>query len=111
MGAQHALGYVVKDFADGWIYCPTLEAANREAEGAGNLVAAVADVFPVYIRERSRILSNAACYLGLARRLAYVSHDGGRGYRLARKAEQLDLARLRSSWAPIRAAVAKGVQS
>lgn len=40
--AHHDLGrpvaYRVKDFADGWILCHTLEHAQREAEGAGNLI-------------------------------------------------------------------------
>ena len=28
----------VKDFADGWILCNTLKQAQKEAEGAGNLI-------------------------------------------------------------------------
>jgi len=32
------VAYRVKDFADGWILCDTMKAAQKEAEGAGNLI-------------------------------------------------------------------------
>jgi hypothetical protein len=100
-----ALGWMVKDFADGWIFCRTHEEAAREAGGAGNLVAAVEDLYPVYRRERARLLSNARCHHGLAKRFSHFADV--RGYLGARDAERRELARLRAAWAPIRAVVAK----
>jgi len=64
-------------------------------------------IYPVYVQERARLVSNAACMLRCARQYGPHASDGGRGYRLARKAEQRDLAALRRNWAPVRAAITK----
>jgi hypothetical protein len=37
-GPAQPVAWRVKDFADGWILCHTLAEAQREAQGAGNLV-------------------------------------------------------------------------
>lgn len=60
---------------------------------------------PAYLRERRRLLSNAACMLRCARQYGPHEPDGGLGYRLGRKADQRQLAKLRSAWS------AKAVQS